>query len=72
MRGSSGLPGLGPKQKTGQNGGKGKDKRETEFPNLKTLQTIEFKCKFEFKQFKIMHQHVCNIPMIHLFSFENY
>jgi hypothetical protein len=31
---------------------------------LKSNQTNEFKCKFEFKHFKIMHQHVCNIKLL--------
>jgi hypothetical protein len=27
-------------------------------------QTNEFKCKFEFKHTKPMHQHVCNIKLL--------
>jgi hypothetical protein len=28
------------------------------------LRTNEFKCKFEFKHFKTMHQQVCNIKLL--------
>jgi hypothetical protein len=36
---------------------------------LKSLQTNEFKCKFEFKHTKPMHQHVCNIKLLRLICF---
>jgi hypothetical protein len=52
---------FGPKQKQA---GKGRKKKETSFIFLKTLQTNEFKCKFEFEHTKPMHQHVCNIKVL--------
>jgi hypothetical protein len=31
---------------------------------FKSLPKVEFKCKFEFKHTKPMHQHVCNIILL--------
>jgi hypothetical protein len=42
----------------------GKRIKEKGFSILKSLQTIELKCKFESKHTKPMHQHVCNIKLL--------
>jgi hypothetical protein len=34
------------------------------FSDFEKQQTNEFKCKFEFKHTKPMHQHVCNIKLL--------
>jgi hypothetical protein len=48
----------------------GREKKEKKgFSDFEKQQTIEFKCKFEFKHFKIMHQHVCNIKLLGLICF---
>jgi hypothetical protein len=47
----------------------GKRRKVKSFVFLKTLQPNEFKCKFEFKHTKPMHQHVCNIKLLWLIYF---
>jgi hypothetical protein len=42
----------------------GRRRKKRGFIFLKSLQTNEFKCKFEFKHTKLMHQHVCNIKLL--------
>jgi hypothetical protein len=52
------------KTKMGKKGLGGKGRKEMSFIVLKSLQTIEFKFKFEFKHTKPMHQHVCNVKLL--------
>jgi hypothetical protein len=47
----------------------GKRRKVKSFIFLKTLQPNEFKCRFEFKHTKPMHQHVCNIRLLWLIYF---
>jgi hypothetical protein len=54
---------LGSNKKTGQKGEEGIEKKEKDLSKFEKQQTNEFKCKFEFKHFKTMHQHVCNIKL---------
>jgi hypothetical protein len=64
MRGPERTLAAGLKRKMGQKGVRREGIKEKCLLFLKSLQTIEFKCKFEFKHFKTMHQHVCNIKLL--------
>jgi hypothetical protein len=46
----------GPKRRRGQKEVTKERIKENEFSILKSLQTIEFKCKFELEHFETMHQ----------------
>jgi hypothetical protein len=60
---------LGSNKKTGRKWVQGREKQDKGFCDFEKQQTNEFKCKFEFKHFKIMHQHVCNIKLLGLICF---
>jgi hypothetical protein len=64
-RGFAGLPRRGPERKLARMVGTQRRIKEKSFIFSKPLQTIEFKCKFEFKHFKTMHQNVCNIKLLY-------
>jgi hypothetical protein len=60
---------FGLKQKNRPEMGTRERKQDKGFCDFEKQQTNEFKCKFEFKHFKIMHQHVCNIKLLGLICF---
>jgi hypothetical protein len=55
---------LGSKRKQARTEGEGKREKGKEFSILKSNKQMNSKCKFEFKHFKTMHQHVCNIKLL--------
>jgi hypothetical protein len=61
---------LGSKKKNRPKRVEGREKKEKVFfSDFEKCQTNDFECKFEFKHFKTMHQHVCNIELLGLICF---